>query len=526
MAGAAPITADYMPTDEADLIRCLADPHWRLCSGRLYRIVGKEGPNGEPGAAMAFVPNPEQRRFLETFHTRNVILKARQLGFTTEVVIMWLDHALFTPDQHCGIICDTLVNAQNIFRSKVKYAYDNLPDAVRAAIPMTKCTETEIEFANGSIFRVSTSMRSGTINRLHVSEMGKIAAKFPQKAKEIVSGSFAAVPTSGVIVVESTSEGMGGRFYDLATQAQASSQTGRPLGLGDWRFHFFPWHSNAKYTINPRTVSISPVDHLYFHHIQNLQGVTLTMGQRAWYVVQRDQTFSGDAELMWREYPSTPDECWQASTEGTYYHTQLASARSQGRIGQYKHVTGVPVHTFWDIGAGDGTAIWLMQHIGSQERFIGFIEGWGEGYAYFIRQLQDKGYVYGRHFLPHDGDHERQQAHRVARPIDMLQELMPGASFEIVPRVEAIQDGIQLTRQRMSSACWDADECKEGLIHLTAYRKSFNSTTQTFNENPLHDVHSEAADALRQWAQGYDPAAQPGRQTMRRRGHQPGAMAR
>ena len=105
-----------MPTDADELARCLADPEWRLFSGCLYKIMikgdDKVGPGGlmEEGDAfvLPFKPNRAQRRFIRRLWHRNLILKARQLGFTTLIAVMWLDHALFNANQRCGIIAQEI----------------------------------------------------------------------------------------------------------------------------------------------------------------------------------------------------------------------------------------------------------------------------------------------------------------------------------------------------------------------------------------------------------------------------------
>ena len=98
---------------------------WRLCSGQLYKIMVKSDDGS--GTVIPFRPNRAQRRLLSRLWHRNVILKARQLGFTTLIAIMWLDHALFVPNQRCGIIAQDREAAEVIFRDKVKLAYENLP---------------------------------------------------------------------------------------------------------------------------------------------------------------------------------------------------------------------------------------------------------------------------------------------------------------------------------------------------------------------------------------------------------------
>ncbi|ENK7119116.1 terminase, partial [Enterobacter hormaechei] len=99
-------------------IKLLADKDWRL--NNLYWITDKEGK------PTRFRMTPEQREYFEGIHTRNIILKARQLGFTTEVCIIQLDAALFESAK-CALIAHTLNDAKRLFREKVKYAYDKLP---------------------------------------------------------------------------------------------------------------------------------------------------------------------------------------------------------------------------------------------------------------------------------------------------------------------------------------------------------------------------------------------------------------
>lgn len=491
-----------LPTDPAELEAFLGDPMARICSGVLYRIMVKSDEGD--GTVVPFIPNAAQRKLIENLHYRNLILKARQLGFTTLVAILWLDHALFNKDQRCGIVAQDREAAEVIFRDKVKLAYDRLPPEIKERMPLARDSATELLFAhNNSSIRVATSMRSGTIHRLHVSEFGKICAKFPDKADEVVTGSLPAVPLDGIAIIESTAEGRDGEFYTMSQRAKALHEKAQKLTERDYRFHFFPWWGEPAYAINSDQ-SISDKDTEYFDKIEGLQGCTISHPQRCWYVATRDSDFSGDAEKMWQEYPSTPDEAFQVSTEGTYYAVQLAAARKQGRIGVVPHMDGYPVNTFWDIGSGDGTAVWLHQQVGLQHRFIGFIEGWGEPYSYFIQKLQAKGYVWGKHRLPHDAAHKRQQGRVIASPEDELKKLGLGGEWVIVPVVDDINTGIQLTRGAFGQSWFDETECALGLAHLGAYRKTWNVKGACWSDTPRHDIHSEASDAYRQFGQSLD----------------------
>lgn len=508
------IDRDYRPADEADMLRCLGDPFWRVESGALYKITIKDG---DGDTIVPFRPNRAQRRFLRRMWHRNVILKARQLGFTTLISILWLDHALFNNDQLCVQVAQTREDAEAIFKGKVIKAYENLPQALRQAKPAKRQTATQLELENGSIVRVATSARGGTPHRLHISEMGKIGAKFPEKAKEIVSGSFPAVPMDGVIVVESTAEGQAGYFKDIVDGAQELAERGVPLNPKQFRFHFYPWWSEARYRLSGADaahVVITDKDHEYFDNLQAQVGREIDIGQRAWWVATFESEAQGDIELMWREYPSTPGEAFQVSAEGTYYAEQLKRARESGRIGQYPYIDGFPVNTFWDIGSGDGTAIWLHQHVNGMDRFFAFVEDWSKPYSHFIAELQriglEHGIVWGVHHLPHDADHEHQQSTRVTSPKRELEELKGiGGRWVVVPRVNYLMHGVQKTRQCFPRYCFDEAGCKAGIKHLSAYRKKWNRAAGAWSDEPVKlDGHSEAADALRQHAQGFKPHTQ------------------
>lgn len=497
------IPLDYRPNDAEDLARCLKDPMWRICSGALYQIMLKSD-KGE-GSVVPFIPNKAQRRLIGRLWHRNIILKARQLGFTTLIAILWLDHALFTKDQRCGIIAQDREAAEIIFRDKVKLAYDRLPEALREAMPLARDSATELLFAhNNSSVRVATSMRSGTLHRLHVSEFGKICAKFPEKAREVVNGSLPAVPLDGIAIIESTAEGRDGAFYTMTQRSKGQADAGAKLTPRDYRFHFFPWWGEEAYRIDSGDVALTAKDHEYFDGIEAKEGCTIDLAQRRWYVATRDADFGGDAESMWQEYPSTPEEAFQVSTEGTYYAAQITAARKAGRITNVPYVDGVPVNTFWDIGNSDGTAIWLHQKVGQDHRFFRFIEGWGEPYDYFAKELQKLGCVWGTHFLPHDAAHKRQQGHAITSPESELKKLSIGGKWAIVPVIDDLTAGINLVRKYFAQAWFDRDGTKEGVAHLESYRKTWNERMSCWSDTPRKDIHTEGADSFRQWAQSFE----------------------
>jgi hypothetical protein len=114
--------------------RQFLDPRWRLSN--LYTITDKAG------RAVPFRPNTAQLRFLDEVHSLNLILKARQLGFTTLCCLIHLDACLFSPHTRAGVIAHRLDDAKVIFRDKVRFPYDRLDEGLRAAVPAVQDSAT------------------------------------------------------------------------------------------------------------------------------------------------------------------------------------------------------------------------------------------------------------------------------------------------------------------------------------------------------------------------------------------------
>ena len=149
-----------------------------------------------------------QEQLLDELHYLNLILKARQIGFTTFIQIYMLDVC-------AGVIAHTQSDAEAIFRDKIKYPYDSLPQAIKTACPIMRDNTTTLELGNNSSLRVGTSLRGGTLQYLHISEFGKICAKYPEKAREIVTGALNTIEAGQMAWIESTAEGQEGRFHEL-----------------------------------------------------------------------------------------------------------------------------------------------------------------------------------------------------------------------------------------------------------------------------------------------------------------------
>lgn len=485
-----------MSIAEQTLVENLQDPHWRMRN--LYWVADKEGK------AVRFHPWPEQTKFLNDIWYRNVVPKARQRGFSTVVQILMLDACLFTPNTNACVIAQDEPTALMIFDKKISFAWKRLPAEVHEMLPLLVDNKHEMKWANESSFYVATSARGGTLQYLHVSEYGQICAKFPDRAKEIQEGSLPSVDQHGVIVIESTVETPFGQFSDMVRQAEATQQTGRKLSPMDYRLHFASWWDAPEYETDPETVVISTVDNAYFHRLEGEIGREIGPRKRAWYVAKRNNDFGGEDEKMWRQYPSTLKEAFTVSSEGLWLSKQLAQARRDQRIGRLPLHAGTVVNTWWDIGVEDENSVWLHQQIGPWDHFLGYFETTGEPYSTIVRMLQSdqaqRGYVWGKHYLPHDGNQRRPGAEALKTPADMLQDLGL-KNIEIVPRIDEVATGIDQLREDFANYRFDEVTCKEGIVHLEGFSKVWNDRMALWTAAIMKNGHQHAADALRQKAQ-------------------------
>jgi len=490
-------TADQKRTD--DLIAILGDKKQRI--RRLYHIQDITGQR------ILFTPNAAQAYIGSRLWWLNLILKSRQHGITTMNCIDGLDRCLWTPGYRAGIIAHTKEDATKFFRHKVLYAYDNMDPGIKEMIPITKRDMNgTLEFANGSGIDVSVSHRGGTFQFLHISEYGPMCAMFPQRAAEVKAGALNTVHEGAIVTIESTAMGRDGDYYDRCQRAQSLAQRimagSAQLTRMDYRFFFFGWHDDPKNVLDDPSVTFTKEDEDYFTAVEAELDKILSVPQRAWYVKKAED----QSDKMKQEHPSTPEEAFEVSGEAVYYAKELALARKQGRICRVPILPSVLLESFWDLGRNDMNALWVMQRVGLENRFVGYYENSGEDITHYGRWLKQFGEEnnaqIGLCYLPHDAEVvELTRADGLSRE-QVLQGL--GLKTVVVPRIQELGEGIDATRRQFPTYWFDAVGCKQGLIRLGQYRKRFNQQVQAYQDEPVKNDARNGADALRQHAQGYD----------------------
>ncbi len=318
-------------TDNPDLIY---DKRWRM--DNLYWIITKNGTKE------LFHMNRAQLHFFVNFLSvpgkifhRHIILKARQLGFTTFIDLYILDEILFNTNREGIIIAHKVQDAREIFDRKIDFAIRNMCEEVKGAffkVQRNSAKKIQVvvdygpEKGSTSGLQVDTSGRSGTFFYVHISEFAKMCVAYPKAAVEVETGTFPAVPFDGFIFIESTAEGMAGRFYEMFhdnwhTRHTISPMKSRVMFLP----HFYNWQyddmemSKISENIPTSEMEIGEIDFAEYQKENNLSDREIT------YYYMKYQQMGGKNSIdtihkLHQEYPTTPEEAF-LSTGQTYFPT-------------------------------------------------------------------------------------------------------------------------------------------------------------------------------------------------------------
>lgn len=193
---------------------------------------------------------------------------------------------------------------------------------------------------------------------------------------------------------------------------------------------------------------------------------------------------------------------FQAPILGAYYNHEITKAQKEKRFGSVPHESGVPVHTAWDLGSTDPTAIWFFQVINRQVRIVDYYEDSGAVIDHYVKTLQDKPYIYGTHLMPHDAFDGRYKL-ATGKTLAESAEKLGLRDIKEVPKSD-IQAGINEVRQILGRCHFDKEKCENGINALKNYRKEWIEKRLGWATKPLHDWSSHGADAFRYLAVGMD----------------------
>ena len=201
-------------------------------------------------------------------------------------------------------------------------------------------------------------------------------------------------------------------------------------------------------------------------------------------------------------------ECdFDAALPGAIYGKEMWQAEQENRVTQVDWQPGFPVHTAWDLGYSDDTAIWWFQVVRGEIHVLEYYGASGLSMDDYFAVIGQKPYEYGNHFLPHDA-----KAKTLASGGRSIQEMAGKAlgwgKVRIVPSL-SLQDGIQAARAMLPRTWFDAEKAKDGIDSLKQYQREYDEDKKAFREKPRHDWTSHAADGFRMLAVAWREEIRP-----------------
>lgn len=213
---------------------------------------------------------------------------------------------------------------------------------------------------------------------------------------------------------------------------------------------------------------------------------------------------------------------FDAAIMGAIYGGWIRDLERKNRICKVPYDPGLPVHTAWDLGYSDHTAIWFWQITLGEIRLIDFYSNHGKDVNHYCEQLAGRtitlgpdgkplkrdgeivygdaieganhrlAYTYGRHWVPHDAANKLMASGgrsivNIAWDADVQMSVIPATSQ---------QNGISAARKTLERCFIDDIRCEAGIHALRSYHFAWDEKNKCFNDTPHHDWSSHPADAF------------------------------
>lgn len=290
----------------------LSDKSWRM--NHLYKIKTKQR------GLITYKRKLAQSNYAMRKAFRNIILKARQLGFSTEGLLDILDDTINTPNTNSAIVAHERDKVIKLFEM-VKRAFDSMPEELKPKVSFDNRNELYFPELDSKIY-VTLDTRSETVHNLHWSEVA-----FTKDADNKAAAIFAAVPKDGKITLESTANGMGGYYYEEWADEKS-----------EFKKHFYNWLWDPDY-FEPTTADLSELYGEYrglatrYNLIPDIyERFNLSKEQFNFYIKQVHR----NKHLVVQEFPTTAVEAFLAAGRNVFSVVDLQ-----------KHQTLNPIDRKW-----------------------------------------------------------------------------------------------------------------------------------------------------------------------------------
>lgn len=222
--------------------------------------------------------------------------------------------------------------------------------------------------------------------------------------------------------------------------------------------------------------------------------VKMSWRDNPWFSEELRQEMETDKKRNFDDYLHVWEGHTVQNLQGAIYAKELRQTTLEGRIMRVPYERTVPVSTYWDLGKSDATAIWFIQYVGMQWRILAYYENSFQDIEHYLKELQDRRYVYDTMWLPHDAAHER-----LGMKYSIEQQVRNAGYRVRIVKKGPRANGIAAVRAVFPNCWFDEEQCSEGLNALRHYRYEVGQDGRIGSE-PKHDWASNGSDAFRTFA--------------------------
>ncbi len=223
-------------------------------------------------------------------------------------------------------------------------------------------------------------------------------------------------------------------------------------------------------------------------------------------LINRDELISLKAIMPENEYLQEFECDFDAAITGAFYGKEISLIEKENRYTTVEYNPDFEVHTAWDLGYSDDTAIWWYQAYAGEIHVLDYYSDNGKTIQHYADEIKSRLYRYGKHWLPHDA-RAKTLASGGKSIIEMLANELKLSTIRIVPDLSVL-DGIQAGRVALQK-CWFDYKTEQGLDCLRQYQREFDDKKKSFRDKPRHDWTSHGADAFRMlaiaWKEEFKP---------------------
>jgi hypothetical protein len=400
-----------------------------------------------------YKPRALQAEMHSSLKRWNVLVMHRRFGKTVFAVNHLIKHALTCelPRPRVAFIAPTFTQAKRIAWDYVKY--------YASVIPGVSFNETElrVDFPNGGRLMLLSAENPDALRGIYLDMaiFDEFGMQNPRVWGEVVRPALS--DREGAAIFLGTPAGHN-HFFDLLEQARSEMENGS--------------------------------DQWYWKVVKASESG----------LVKEVELDAARAQMTPEQYEQEYECSFTAAIIGAYYGKLMAEADDEGRITRVPYDPAYPVHTAWDLGVNDSTAIWFAQVFrGGAVNVIDYYENGGVGLDHYADVINRKDYTYGDHLAPHDIE-VRELGSGKSR-LETAATL--GLRFKVVPKMK-VADGINAARMLLPKCYFDRDKCVTGIEMLRQYRQEWDERRKMFRDHPRHDFTSHAADAFRYLAVGLE----------------------